>query len=470
MALQDIDTIVILMMENRSFDQMLGYLSLPDTPSPMPVNGLRDDASWRAARANVHDGKVFPLKRLPWQTNVEVDPPHDSTVIHHQINTPPADASLRVMGGFVTSYSSLHDPKADLSLAMGYYDHTTVTVLDFLARQFVVCDRWFSSLPTGTQPNRLMAMAGESTIKDNRTFAFPDQPLVYDWLSARDVDWCVYQSGGFLPFFALNKRMLPGIIVSLTRSQLAGDRVPFRRFSRFAAEWKSPKPMPQVIFIEPEYGDGPSSRPNDDHPTAYLARGQALMSDVYKVLISNPARWARTMLIITYDEHGGFFDHEPPLPIPTTVGGWLFPTTGVRVPAVVVCPQAPAGRVFSDPLDHTSILQLLADRFDPGDGYSPAVTARQTRLGRLADILDPAPAAARAPKVPAVAVVQQKVAAAISPTAPLVGPSPDDPPNARALHKALVQAAADHPAALSQPGWEDARAYLAKAAVAGLGQ
>jgi len=200
---------------------------------------------------------------------------------------------------------------------------------------YCVCDHWFSSLPLGTQANRLMAMAGESTLLDNSGALLPDQQLVYDWLTQHQISWCAYQSGDFLPFFTLMARLVPEIATSLTLSQIGG-KGRFRRYSQLKSEWNSSDTMPNVVFIEPEYTDGPHDTPNDDHAPTGVQPGQAFLADLYATLISNPARWAKTMLVVTYDEHGGFFDHVPPFEIPITINGVTLPTTGVRVPAFVV--------------------------------------------------------------------------------------------------------------------------------------
>src|SRR5262249_33825478 len=156
------------------------------------------------------------------------------------------------------------------------------------------------------------------------------------------VNWCVYQSGDFLPFFALMARWSAEIVTSLSLSAVGG-RGRFRRYSRFREHWTANAALPSVIFIEPEYTDGPHADPNDDHPPTSEARGQAFPSDIYDVLISNPVRGQRTAMIVTYDEHGGFFDHVAPLPIPTNAAGFQFTTSGVRVPAFVVSPLVASG-------------------------------------------------------------------------------------------------------------------------------
>src|SRR5262249_19287432 len=160
-------------------------------------------------------------------------------------------------------------------------------------------------------------------------------------------------------------------------------------------------------------------------PPTGVAKGQAFLTDTYNTLISNPDRWKTTMMIVTYDEHGGFFDHVTPLPIPTSVAGFQFATTGVRVPAFVISPQVKAGGVFNGNLDHTSILQLLADRFNPGQDYSAAVGARQPQLVRLATILpDSVPAQPLVPSIPNAtqAAVRAATAGAAAPAAPPTTP------------------------------------------------
>ena len=464
MALSDIDTIIIVIMENRSFDHILGYLSLPTTPNPMPVDGLSSDPDWIAAHANLNAGATYACQPLAPDVQTISDPAHDHLSISMQITIPPADAALPGMGGFAQSYATYSSPTpADPGLVMGYYDQTAVPVFDFFARHFVVCDHWFASLPLGTQANRFMAMAGESPIVDNASVFLPDQKLVYDWLTEQKVRWCAYQSGGFFPFFSLMPDWLPEIATSLTLSALGG-RGRFRRYAKFADEWRSPDPMPSVIFIEPEYTDGPHSSPNDDHPPTGVAPGQAFLADIYQTLISNSARWAKAMMVVTYDEHGGFFDHIPPLPIPAQVNNRPFATTGVRVPAFVISPQVAAGQVFNGDLDHTSILQLLDDRFARGQGYSLAVNARQAYLQRLAGLLQPPEALVRAPALSSAVLAQINAAASAPPVSSPTGASANDPANAQALHKVALKIADDHPDLLAQPGWEAVADYVGRTA------
>jgi phospholipase C len=463
MALKDIETIVIVILENRSFDHMLGYLSLAGANPPMAIEGLSDDPAWVARYANAYQGNPFPIHRLGPSTQKVDDPPHDHGTIALQINTPPHPGSPDRMGGFVESYMTSQPPPTDRSVVMGYYAEDSVPIFDFFARNFAVCDHWFSALPTGTQANRLMAMSGESSIVDNAPVFLPRQDLVYDWLSAHGVTWCAYQWGDFFPFFSLMPHWLPEITTSLSLSDFGG-RGRFRRYARFREHWTANDPMPSVIFLEPEYTDGPRTNPNDDHPPTGVAKGQAFLADIYSSLTSNPDRWNRTMMIVTYDEHGGFFDHVPPLLIATDVAGFHFPTTGVRVPGFVVSPHVAPGTVFSGNLDHTSILQLLADRFNPNQDYSAAVGARQPHLVPLANVLvDRVPAQLATPLIAEAdhAVIQQ---AAVGAQAPPGGPgAPGTTPNAQAFHNVALKVANDHPDLLAQPGWSALADYLATA-------
>jgi phospholipase C len=449
-----IDTVVIVIMENRSFDHTLGYLSL-DGPSQIAVEGFRSAPGWQSARANQFNGATYSLHRVGADYQIS-DPQHNRVSIRTQIELPPADHHLSRMGGFVESYAKFSDRRpADLSAVMGYYDANSVPVFDFFARNYCVCDHWFASLPLGTQANRLMAMAGESLVIDNAPAGLPFQKLVYDWLRDNDISWSAYQSGGFLPFFSLMPHWFLEIVVSLTSSQQGGPGH-FRRYNRFRAEWVANAPAPSVIFIEPEYTDGPHSAPNDDHPPTGIAPGQEFLANIYNTLISNPQKWVKTMLVVTYDEHGGFFDHVPPLPIETTVSGQKFTNTGVRVPAFVISPYARRG-VFSGHLDHTSLLQLLDDRFGSGPGYSNAVNQRQKNFDRLlntlVDVAGPTPAL-QFPAAAELLVTARAIVPPVAPNAPAT-------PNAQALHGAARKLANDYPDYLRQPGWEQVQAYLA---------
>lgn len=461
MPLEDIETIIFVMLENRSFDHALGYLSTSAARPALAVEGLRDDAGWLKAHANVYAGKRYPIHPLGPETQTMDDPPHDHAAVALQIGTSSQPGGPAPMDGFVASYMTRQPHPADPSAVMGHYTAAAVPAFDFFARNFAVCDHWFAALPTGTQANRLMAMSGASSILDNAAVFLPEQSMVYDWLAAHGVSWCAYQWGDFLPFFSLMPRWLPEIATSLALSA-AGGRGRFRRYAHFREHWSAAAPMPSVIFVEPEYTDGPHSAPNDDHPPTGIAKGQAFLADLYATLISNPARWHNTMLVVAYDEHGGFFDHVPPLPIGASVGGFPLATTGVRVPAFVVSPHVAPGVPFTDALDHTSFLQLLADRFNPGQSYSAEVAARQSQLGRLSTTLtqvptDPVPA----PLPPKLATAGLIAMNAAAPASFGQADSAAAARTAQAFDNVAAKMAADHPELLAGAGWSKLASYVA---------
>ena len=205
---------------------------------------------------------------------------------------------------------------------------------NFLAMNYAVCDNWFAPLPTDTQPNRSMAYTGYSLIEDTKARPIPTvgESFIFEWLNTHSVSWRVYHCG--ISFFTLFDRF----------HDVLGPN--FRSFRQFPGDFasESPSEMPQVIFIEPEYTDSPAHfgwTPNDNHPPTPIAQGEHFLRGIYDLLSKDAAKWSRILLICTHDEHGGFFDHVPPLPIPATLPpGALFQirftSTGHRVPALVV--------------------------------------------------------------------------------------------------------------------------------------
>jgi len=414
MDLAQIQTIVILMMENRSFDHMLGYMRLPAYGGNTDVDGVRDDQNWLNAVANTWQGVAYqpgPLlePRIP-------DPPHERPDIARQLGA--VGANGFPLDGFIASANGDSE-------VMRYQTPDKVPILDFFARNFRACDHWFSPLPASTQPNRLMAMAGYSLI-DGNVKVLPSHMLAYDWLNAHSVSWRVYHQG-FFPFFSIMPRWLPEIATS--------DK--FREFGRFATdiELESADTFPQVIFIEPIYTDAPHAEAEgtDDHSPSSVTGGQRLMLDTYSALLRS-RHWKNSILIVTYDEHGGFFDHVQPLPVETAppAGQYPgFPTTGIRVPAVIVSPFVSTGSVCNANFDHTSILKFLGEKFGMGGGYSPEVDKRAL-VGSVADVLDLAASRSDQPQPP-------DPSAIVEPVATLPAPLPPSNENVEAFKQVAQQ-------------------------------
>jgi phospholipase C len=372
--IKQIETIIVLMFENRSFDHIMGYLSLP--PYNRPVEGLLQAGGF-TNEYNGFEYAPFPLGN-PDQKLAD-DPPHERPDIGAQLD-PAGDYSYS-MRGFVRSYAQLHgvDP-GDKPMVMGYYTAQDVPATHFFASNYAICDHWFASVPTGTQPNRLMAMSGYTLNDLNQSTILPKQELVYDWLTKNGISWRVYHQG--IPFFMMMDDWHVGV--------LTDDH--FRGYDEFQTDLVSEEAFPQVVFIEPRYTDAPHfEAPCDDHPPSPITAGQNFLKLVYSDLITNWERWLKTLLIVNYDENGGFFDHVKPLPILTnprpeahfTYGP--FRTTGPRVPAYLISPFVKPGAVYKGALDHTSVLKCIAKRFGNGS-YSPEVDARP--VGDIWDALE----------------------------------------------------------------------------------
>lgn len=366
----DIERVFVVIMENRSFDHMLGYLH-QDNPA---VDGIRrDDAAWLANWTNSWEGEGYaPHQSANPGATIAADPPHGRATIAEQMGM--SDGGAFAMDGFASTYAKAKaKPRVDAAhppASMGWFDAADVPVFDFLARNFAVCSRWFCSLPAGTQPNRMMAMGGSSKRDDNH-FPLPDQRLVYDWLNERNIRWRVYHDG--IPFFAMMPKWA---------KKFAIDKH-FRSFDKMQADAlaEGPSTFPQVVFIEPTYADAPHrGASNDDHAPEGIAEGQAFLHKVYRAITCNPAMFEKSITIITYDEHGGFFDHVSPPAVrtePPPGGSYpAFETLGVRVPALIVSPHVKPGTVSGVLHDHCSILKLLGALFGNGWGYEPPVNAR----------------------------------------------------------------------------------------------
>jgi len=371
--LSRVQTVVIAMLENRSFDHILGHLGLPDSGHPLAarIEGIQHAQIYYA-----HDTYQPQPITSP---SLTPDPPHEREDIDTQINS-----IAGPMHGFVQSYRNANPalPDADVARVMEYCIKGYLPATEFLARNFSVCDNWFAPLPASTLPNRLMAMSGYALVDHTPSGLFqiaedlfnnnPDD-LVYDWLTSRRISWRVYYSGSF--FFMQMPRLL-----NLYQGDVQEQRL-FRPIDRLIDDFQNDD-VPQVVFIEPLYQDDyrrGSAAASDDHPPASLYGGQRLLKIVYEA-ISTSAAWNNLVAFIAYDEHGSFFDHVRPPAIATTpppqaqYSTW-FNTLGVRVPGIVVSPFVQPGSLCEELMDHTSILKFLGEKFNGGK-YTGLVDGR----------------------------------------------------------------------------------------------
>src|SRR5215469_8158086 len=374
-SLEKVDHVVVVMLENRSFDHMLGYLSL--TGRRPEIDGLRPGL------ANEHQGRAYPAHHLA-ATALEIDPDHSSAAIDRQV----ADGD---MGGFVASAAATFAAggveSGDPGCVMGYYDGADVPVYDHLAEEFAVCDRWFASVPGSTLPNRLYALCGVAAgSRDDRPLHVPPlyhQPSFARHLDAHHVSWRWYSFD-------------PGTLRLADAHYLLGHHQRFGYFSKTGLPWKTvfdiscnPKipdflddaaagTLPSVSWIDPAFTNfNPLGFPvNDDHPMADIKDGQDLVLAVYDTLASSP-QWERSLLVVVYDEHGGFYDHVPP-PQAADDEPAMFGSYGVRVPAIIVSPWIEPGSTSHTLFDHTSIIKTILLRFCPQALHEP----QRSRGGR----------------------------------------------------------------------------------------
>ena len=378
----DILHVVVLMLENRSFDSMFGKLQTKLTG----IDGLSGNESniWQNAPGGPSKISVWndPTLTSVGATIPDPDPGELYKDIHQQIHGTDGNAP---MGGFVDNYMAQlaadkpYNPKA----VMHYFTPDQVPVLSQLAHEFGVSDRWFASAPNQTWPNRFFAHTGTAAgyINNEPTHVPYMMPTVFGRLADKHCTWRVY----FHDFPQAG-----------TLATLWND-VPthFRFFNAFVTDAAGGN-LPTYSFIEPRYFADPVLKliPNDMHPPHNIAYGEQLVARVYNALRSGP-KWKQTLLIITYDEHGGCYDHVMPpravSPDDLKPDGVVFDQFGVRVPAVIVSPYVRRGSIIrppgNTPFDHTSIAATLRKLF----GIRP-LTARDAAAPDVLGALDTEPA------------------------------------------------------------------------------
>jgi phospholipase C len=420
---EKIKHIVVLMLENRSFDNLLGWLYAPDNrpqrnipPENLPtVDGLVANRFFN--QRTLDSRPVFATMGVTKSPNEQPNPcpQEDYPSFLEQMfgfdpfETGQAEQPLRAdMTGFLKNYARV-DKKTPEKI-MESFKPEQVPVLSQLAKEIAVCDRWFCSIPSETWPNRSFVHAGTSfgrlnngdQLREHRDPApnltfYSGKRTVFDVLSEQSVTWKLYQYG-LLDDLAMPARgslaanpleISDNLTPSLTSVQfwnipkklkLAPQIRYFKDFEKDAKEGK----LPSYSFIEPRFLPGAT---NDQHPGPFcdMRAGEELIYRTYRALSQGPG-WPNTLLIILYDEHGGCFDHvvPPNTAVPPDDSQHHFPLKGFspfqqfgpRVPAVVVSPYIEPGTVFRAPkgqteYDHTSVLATIRDWVFRGARPSP---------------------------------------------------------------------------------------------------
>jgi len=435
----DIKHVVVLMLENRSFDCMLGMLY----QSGDQFDGLtgNETNTWHKGDGSQQDIQVWKDPTLDAKAVCVPDPDPGElfTDIRMQIHGLAADGTPNpgpTMGGFVDNY--MRQPPtthaADPYSVMHYFTPDQVPVISQLARAFGVSDQWHASAPCQTWPNRFFAHTGTANgFVDNSPTHFPyEMETVFNRLSDAGQTWRIY----FHDF------PQTATLAKLWESMFTSH---FLDFDTDFIQAAATGTLPAYSFIEPRYFTDLFSIANDEHPPHNVAYGEQLIAAVYNAVRGGPG-WKQTLLVITYDEHGGCYDHVVP-PVATSPDdkapdGFDFGYFGVRVPAVIISPYVPAGTVIRPPgmtpFDHTSIIATLRKLFN----FAP-LTARDAAAPDLVDALavlktgpdNDGPSSVAAPAVPPPPAQVARAAA--------------KPPNS--LQKSLATAALQLPTAGADP-------------------
>jgi phospholipase C len=369
-ALDRIKHVIVVMLENRSFDHVYGFLYddrrqpqhfLPEA-TPRQFNGMPRNFS------NPSNPEYFkgngPPNAVPVHagTSNRCVPHEDPQELFEQINfqlfgtTHPSPEMRPSMNGFLVSYQDTKPASPEEIMQCFLPEQLPVT--SALAWNFAICDEWYASAPCQTWPNRAFFHLGTSRGQVNNypydTFAY-DVPTIFNVLQDQKISWAVFNDS---------------ILESATRLQFPQlwDLLlepHFQRFDAFERDARNGR-LPAYSFVEPSF----VFEPNDAHPPHDMLAAEQFLWRVWNA-VSTGAHWDSTLLIITYDEHGGCIDHQPPpanaVPPDECRGpdGFAFDRYGVRVPAIVVSPWIEPGTVFrpptATPYCHTSVIATLRD-------------------------------------------------------------------------------------------------------------
>jgi phospholipase C len=354
-GLDNLKHIVVLMMENRSFDHMLGFAQ----SAAWPIDGLKGnesntDSAGAVAQVSSDAGYAGDFTPDPGHAGFDV-----LTQLYGDANTPAAQDPS--MTGFVRSYGGKTGNPQAAHRIMKCFSPQSLPVLTRLAQQFCVCDRWFSSVPGPTFPNRAFMHAATSIGRVDMGIDWRNlTTTIYERLAQNHLDSVIYYNDSTM---------------ASTFDGLAGNPDFFGSFNDDFLAACADNDLPPYSFLEPRFansagGDGqPAFSASDQHPDHNVREGEAFIQTAFKAIWGNPKVRNSTLFVIVYDEHGGLYDHVPP---PTTVNPdgkvWAgdpvttldppfdFTRLGVRVPVVLISPYIQAGTIDHRQYDHTSII------------------------------------------------------------------------------------------------------------------
>jgi phospholipase C len=396
-----IEHIVVVMMENHSFDNYLGHLNQYGNRSSTDSNYV-ESAPADATNPDTVNGTQAWI-HAPQLCSFDTD--HGWAGTHKEING-------GMMDGFAQVNEATLEPDGGPPLggggrALWWYDERDLPFYYALANTYAIADHYFCSVPGPTWPNRMYLYAATSfggtrtgvfPPIDHAMYPYPGNPeTILDELEAGQISWTYYSDGP-----------LPTLLLLNTDYSTRWNRTVSAKFAAFQTAAQAGM-LPQVSFVDPNLNISTSGSGSeaDEHPPGDIQTGQQFVSQVVDAVTTSP-QWAHTALFITHDEHGGFYDHVPPpkacapdsiAPIvasgDTTQGG--FDLYGIRVILIAVSPYAKKGYVGHHVYDHTSITRFIEARFN-----LPALTTRDANADPLTDLFDfsNAPAFLSPPKIP----------------------------------------------------------------------
>lgn len=358
-----IKTLVVIVMENRSFDHVLGWLksTRPD------IDGLTGSESNRVSVSDPTSGEVFVSDEAFF---IDSDPGHSFQAIREQIfGSNDTSANPAPMNGFAQQAESMGKDMA--KTVMSGFKPNRLPVYAELANEFAVFDRWFASVPASTQPNRFYAHSATShgamsNVRKDLIHGFP-QKTIFDSLDENGLSFGIYYQNIPATLFFKSLRKLKHAI----------------KFHNYALKFKLHAKLgklPNYVVVEQRYFDVQAMPANDDHPSHDVAIGQKFVKDVYDTLRASP-QWKEMAILITYDEHGGFYDHVPTpvsgVPNPDGIIGpdpyyFRFDRLGVRVPTFLISPWIDKRTVIHEPdgptrdsqFEHSSIPATVKKLFN----------------------------------------------------------------------------------------------------------
>ena len=332
-----IEHVIVVMMENRSFDHYLGWLG------ELGADGVQAGLSYPDLQ-----GKLHPTYHLEVLQGCGFnDPDHSYDGGRTQYHGGACDGWLL--------------DKANDAFCIGYYDAADLAFYSKAATYWTVCDQYFSATMGPTYPNRFYQHSAQTDRQENTT-ATATMPTIWDRLAAAGISHQYYFSD--IPFTAL----------------WGTKYVPISSpFERFLADCKAGT-LPAVSFVDPRFEDEGSGTSGDDHPHADIRVGQYYLNSLYQAVANSP-QWDRTVMVINYDEWGGFFDHVAPVAAPDANPANAL--RGFRVPCLVISPFARRSFIASNTFDHTSVLKMIEWRWK----LAP-LTPRDAAANNLAEVLD----------------------------------------------------------------------------------